>query len=52
MKAAARVRRLALAALDAAGAADADTLETALYDPDQEVRRLAASAAAPAPGRL
>ena len=39
-----RVRRLALAALDAAGAADADTIETALYDRDVEVRRLAAIA--------
>ncbi|MCH7825801.1 MAG: peptidylprolyl isomerase, partial [Acidobacteria bacterium] len=42
---AARVRRLALAALDAAGAADTDTIETALYDRDVEVRRLAAVAA-------
>ncbi len=41
---AARVRRLALAALDATGAADADTIETALYDRDVEVRRLAAIA--------
>jgi len=44
--AAARVRRLALAALTAASVADADTVETALYDPDIEVRRLAAAAAA------
>jgi len=42
---AARVRRLALATLDAAGAAEADTIETALYDRDAEVRRLAAVAA-------
>jgi len=42
----ARIRRLALAALIAAAHADADTVETALYDPDEEVRRLAAIAAA------
>ena len=42
---AARVRRLALAALNAAGGADADTVEITLYDPDVEVRRLAAVAA-------
>lgn len=43
--AAARVRRLALATLSAASAIDADTVATALYDPDIEVRRLAAAAA-------
>lgn len=43
--ASARVRRLALATLATASAADADTVETALYDPDVEVRRLAAAAA-------
>ena len=45
MFAAARVRRLALATLNAAGRADAETVEIALYDPDVEVRRLAAAAA-------
>ncbi len=43
--AAARVRRLALATLSAASTIDADTVETALYDPDPEVRHLAAAAA-------
>ena len=43
--AAARVRRLAVATLSAASAIDADTVATALYDADPEVRRLAASAA-------
>jgi len=42
---AARVRRLALAALTAARRAGADTVEAALYDPDLEVRRLAVVAA-------
>ena len=42
----ARIRRLALAALGAAGRADADTVEMALYDSDTEVRRLATIAAA------
>ena len=41
-----RVRRLAIASLVAAGRGDAETIETALYDPDTEVRRLAALAAA------
>ena len=45
MFAAARVRRLALATLNAAGRADAETVEIALYDPDVEVRRLGAAAA-------
>ncbi|MEC8944516.1 MAG: HEAT repeat domain-containing protein, partial [Acidobacteriota bacterium] len=45
MFAAARVRRLALATLTAAGRANAETVEIALYDPDVEVRRLAAAAA-------
>ena len=45
MFAAARVRRLALAVLNEAGRADAETVEIALYDPDVEVRRLAAAAA-------
>lgn len=49
--AAARVRRLALAALRAGAALAADTVETALYDPDVEVRRLAAAAAAAVPQR-
>lgn len=44
-RAAARVRRLALATLSAASAIDAGTVEAALYDPDPEVRRLAAAAA-------
>jgi cyclophilin family peptidyl-prolyl cis-trans isomerase/HEAT repeat protein len=46
---AARVRRLAIAALRAGGALDGDAVETALYDPDIEVRRLAAAAAADVP---
>ena len=44
--AAARVRRLALATLAATAAVDAATIETALADPDTEVRRLAAAATA------
>jgi len=40
--AAARVRRLAVATLAAAAALDGATVEAALYDPDVEVRRLAA----------
>jgi len=47
--AAARVRRLAVAVLTTASAIDADTVETALYDPDGEVRRLAAAAAGVVP---
>jgi len=42
---AARARRLAMATLRAGGALDAGTVETALYDPDVEVRRIAAAAA-------
>jgi cyclophilin family peptidyl-prolyl cis-trans isomerase/HEAT repeat protein len=40
---AARVRRLATATLRAGRALDATTVETALYDPDVEVRRIAAA---------
>jgi len=40
----ARVRRLAMATLRGGDELDADTVETALYDPDVEVRRLAAAA--------
>ncbi|MGD8331325.1 MAG: peptidylprolyl isomerase, partial [Acidobacteriota bacterium] len=42
---AARVRRLAMATLRAGQALDATTVETALYDPDVEVRRIAAASA-------
>ncbi len=44
----ARIRRLALAALTAASRIDPEVVETAIFDPDDEVRRLAAIAA----GRL
>lgn len=47
--ASARVRRLALATLRAASTLDAATVETALYDPDVEVRRLAAAAVGTVP---
>ena len=41
----ARIRRLALAALNAAGATDTATLEAAIADPDVEVRRVAVAGA-------